>query len=281
MDEEPAPLGMSPDSQTKFGYGMYSARYGNIYTCRQLLQLAQEAFDGKPDPDIVWRQKERFSDALRPNVEPDGLASAEETLALRANHLKKVRILFRRMDVFVYTFGLTEAWTHKSTGKVYPTCPGTLSGEFDPTIHELKNFTHSEVYADFCVFRKLIKRANPQVKFLLTVSPVPLTATAEEQHVLLATTYSKSVLRAVAGELERTFEDVDYFPSYELIASPGSRGFFYEPNLRSVNPAGVATVMQMFFAAHGITTPAATESAKATKKEDVVCEEAMLEEFGS
>ena len=42
-------------------------------------------------------------------------------------------------------------------------------------------------------------RRTPKLRILLTVSPVPLTATAGDDHVLLATTYSKSVLRAGRG----------------------------------------------------------------------------------
>ncbi|WP_428660504.1 GSCFA domain-containing protein [Reyranella sp.] len=53
------------------------------------------------------------------------------------------------------------------------------------------------------------KRRRPGVRFLLTVSPVPLKASASQNHVLAATTYSKSVLRAVAGQLADTYDDVD------------------------------------------------------------------------
>jgi hypothetical protein len=58
---------------------------------------------------------------------------------------------------------------------------------------------------------------------------------------------SKSVLRAVAGTLQRQFEFVDYFPSYEIINATPFRGTFFESNQRSVNLAGVNHVMSMFF----------------------------------
>ena len=41
---------------------------------------------------------------------------------------------------------------------------------------------------------------NPKARLVLTVSPVPLAATASGSHVLPATIYSKSVLRAAAQE---------------------------------------------------------------------------------
>ena len=75
----------------------------------------------------------------------------------------------------------------------------------------------------------LMRSANRGLRFLLTVSPVPLTATNSGNHVLVATVDSKSRLRAVAGQLARTVSRVDYFPSYEIISAPPFRGSFFRP----------------------------------------------------
>src|SRR5690242_18213578 len=48
LDVEPPPPGLDLETAHAFGYSMYSARYGNIYTARQLLQLTREAFAGEP-----------------------------------------------------------------------------------------------------------------------------------------------------------------------------------------------------------------------------------------
>jgi hypothetical protein len=251
LDVEPPPPLLRDELHEKYGYALYSARYGNIYTARQLLQLARDAADGSVDTADIWVKEGRYYDALRPNVEPNGFGSIEEALANRRNHLEKVRELFETMDVFVFTFGLTEAWVSRDTGRVYPTAPGTIAGEFDPSLFEFRNFGFNEVHDDFVAFRELVHARNPGVRFLVTVSPVPLTATASDHHVLVATTYSKSVLRSVAGALAAEFADIDYVPSYEIIAAPWSKAAFYEENLRSVRPEGVAAVMRVFFAERG------------------------------
>jgi hypothetical protein len=247
IDAEPPPSGLDGDAARSFGYLTYSARYGNIYAVRQLLQLVQEAYGIAQPADPIWEKDDRFYDALRPSVEPKGLQSAELVRSHRAQHLSRVRQVLEEANVFVFTFGLTEAWIHKPSGMVYPLVPGRIAGTFDPAIHEFKNFGFQEICDDFIEFRRLLKSHNPTVRILVTVSPVPLTATASGCHVLVATTYSKSVLRAAAGTLAAQFDDVDYFPSYELIASPFSRGRFYEDNLREVTPAGVEVVMRSFF----------------------------------
>ena len=62
-----------------------------------------------------------------------------------------------------------------------------IAGEYDPAVHVFHNFTSREIYDDFVRFLDLIKPRNPGVKMLLTVSRVALTATASENHVLVAT----------------------------------------------------------------------------------------------
>jgi hypothetical protein len=251
MDVEPRPAFLQDDVAKEFGYGIYSARYGNIYAVRQLLQLARDAETGTVDALNVWAKDGRFFHALRPNIEPKGYDSVEEALALRRDHLKKVKQLFAAMDVFIFTLGLTEAWVDLRTGSVFPTAPGTVAGDFDPEFYAFKNFGFAEIHDDFMEFYHLVTTWNPALRIILTVSPVPLTATATDNHVLVATTYSKSVLRAVAGSLADANSTIDYFPSYEMIASPWSKGFFYDANMRSVNSGGVAVVMRMFFEQHG------------------------------
>jgi hypothetical protein len=288
IDKEPAPPGLDHETAVKFGYQIYSARYGNIYLARQLNQLVREATGKFAPQGAIWEKNGRYYDALRPSVEPNGLRSPEEVSRHRQAHLSAVLSLFKQMDLLIFTLGLTEGWVHLDSDTVFPTAPGTIAGQFDPKVYGFKNFTHGEIYRDFVQTRAIIKRFNPGARFLLTVSPVPLTATASDDHVLVATTYSKSVLRAVAGELCGQFDDVDYFPSYEIIASPFSRGFFYDPNLRSVSDAGVEAVMRVFFAEHGgaaeptgatAPTQQVQHEGPADDGNDVVCEELLLDAF--
>lgn len=291
IDLEPAPPGLSKETATQFGYGLYSARYGNIYTARQLVQLVREARGELRPADLVWEKDGRYYDAMRPSVEPDGLGSADAVLDHRAYHLRQVRKVLESADLFVFTLGLTEVWTHGKSGTVYPTAPATMAGTYDPAVHAFCNLTFRDVYEDMKAFFVLAKDMNPQMQFLLTVSPVPLTATAGGEHVLVATTYSKSVLRAAAGQLSHEFESVDYFPSYEIVTSSLSRGKYFETNLRSVRAEGVEAAMNAFFAVHDAGSSVETGALAGTDGSgteaddaedaaaDVVCEEILLDAF--
>lgn len=288
IDTEPVPDILDDEVAQRFGYRLYSARYGNIYTIRQLRQLLAEV-DGTFTPALpVWERDGRFHDALRPNVEPDGLSAPEDVTRHRAAHLDCVRAAVEACDLVVFTFGLTEAWEHRATGTVYPTAPGTIAGDYDPEVFAFRNYGYEAVRDDFLAVRERMRAANPEVRFLVTVSPVPLTATASGRHVEVATAHSKAILRAVCGTLEAELDDVDYFPSYEIITSPSTRGMFYDTNLRSVTVAGVATAMGAFLRAHGqspdlpprrVRLSSNRSPITAASARDVVCEDVLLEAF--
>lgn len=277
LDMEPRPDFVPADQAKRFGYETYSCRYGNVYTTRQLRQLAEEALVGRVPADAVWEKDGRHFDALRPSVDPVGYESADDVLRLRRRHLEAVAEMFRTLDVFVFTLGLTEAWVNRADGTVYPTAAGTIIGSHDPEKYEFHNFRYPEIHADLVAFIDLLRGANPGARLLLTVSPVPLNATASPDHVMVATARSKAVLRAVASDIADDFDGVFYFPSYEIISSHPGRGMFFEPDLRNVNEAGVNLVMKHFFKA----IDAGSEIAVASDDEDneVICDEAVLDQF--
>ena len=94
------------------------------------------------------------------------------------------------------------------------------------------------------------------------------------------------MLRVAAEELARR-PGVVYFPAYEIITSPASRGAYFEADLRSVAQAGVDHVMRVFFAhlvepGAVVAQPAPAPAAdpyleQARRAMDVICEEAQLD----
>ncbi|MFD2173082.1 GSCFA domain-containing protein [Rhodobacter lacus] len=291
LDAEPAP-GRTPLALAReFNYGIFSARTGNIYTAAQLLLWAKLASGAlAPEAIELWSdEKGRVHDLLRPKIEAEGFASEAEARASIASTARAFKRCITEADVFVFTLGLTEGWINTRSGQSYSICPGTGVGHFDPELHVFKNYTYPEIRRDAELAFEIMRALNPDLKILLTVSPVPLVATASGDHVMVATQYSKSVLRAVAGDLARAESWIDYFPSYEIIAAPPSRATFFEPNMRSVAPQGVDFVMGHFFGGLKLTLPphgrAGADSAareaedQKSAQEELVCEEMILERF--
>lgn len=287
LDAEPAPRAMSEALARRFGYGLFSGRYGNIYTARQMRQLLEEVADGEADPRFVWQNGDRFRDAFRPRVEPDGLDSVAEVLLHRDYHLERTSRMLRDANLFIFTLGLTEAWEDAPTGRVFPLCPGVAGGSFDPAAHVFRNFRHAEIVADLHAIRALLHRFNPDMHLLLTVSPVPLTATATDEHVLAATSWSKATLRAAAGDFVADAPGTDYFPALELVTQPAAGGPWFAPDLRDVSAAGVARVMSTFLEAHGITDHDGTATDPPDNEDDSdretepYCDEILLQAFAT
>lgn len=253
---------------TRRNFGVFSCRYGNLYTARQLLQLFQEAFGERQPEEPVWRRPDgRFVDPFRPQIEPDGFTTEEEVAAARAAHLVHVRRMFETMDVFIFTLGLTEGWRSRRDGAVFPLAPGVAGGSYTQSRHEFVNFAVHEVEQDLQAFMLGLRRVNRGCRVVLTVSPVPLIATYEPRHVLVSTTYSKSVLRVAAEGITQTFRDVDYFPSYEIITGNYNRGAYYEDDLREVNAIGVAHAMRIFLRHYPAKAAIGTERPEAARPE--------------
>lgn len=288
LDCEPAPPGLPDELTTRYGYNLLSARYGETYFARQLRQLIDEAYGRHLPEDAVWERDGRYYDALRPSVEPEGLASPAEVVAHRRCHLVAVREMLESADLFVFAFSLNEAWIHTESGTVYPVAPSTVAGDYDPAIHHWHAFSYAEVYEDFEAVATTLRGINPRMRLLTMVSPVPETATVTDMHVLAANTRHKAILRAVAGAICDDLDFVDYFPAFELVATHFARGQLYEPNCRTVSLQGFAAIMEMFLEQHPELGPASPQppaslppatKAAASGEDDPACLNALLDAF--
>lgn len=284
---------LPPEAQQARHYGMFSARFGNVYTARQLRQLLEMALGDAPSPQgLVWpREDGRWVDGLRPYIEPDGFDDEPQALASRQQMLACTSDMFQGCDVLVFTLGLTEAWHRLADGVVLPLAPGVAAPSAPVDEFAFVNFSHEQVLADMRAFLWLLKSVNPKVRVVLTVSPVPLVATYEPRSVMASTAYSKAVLRTVATELEQEFAWVAYFASYEVITAAPNAGKYFAADWRNVLPVGVAHVMGLFmkhFATGGgdihtqlavqAHAPQQTDLDKATQSVGgVICDEQKLD----
>ena len=244
---EPPHSFISPQAADALNYGLYTARYGNIYTSRQLLQLFERAYGRFTPKESHWREgAAHVIDPFRPQIQPGGFNSDRELDFDRERHFEAVRKAFETLDVFVFTLGLTELWRSREDGAVFPLCPGVAGGDYSPARHEFVNLGVDEIVADMTAFVRSLRAVNPAARIILTVSPVPLVATAEPRHVVASTMYSKSALRVACDVLSRSLNQVAYFPSYEIVAGGYAPTDYFAPDRRSVTQDGVAHVMRVF-----------------------------------
>ena len=281
---ERPPFGLSSESAKTFNYNVFSCRTGNIYTTSLLRQWTSWALGESEPPAEYWGTEGAYFDPFRPAVEPGGFETLDELRRSRQVTIDAFRSCIEESHYFVFTLGLTESWFNKTGKYEYPMCPGTVAGEFDEHSHTFVNQQFEDVRANLIESIRMMRRLNARLRFILTVSPVPLTATKSGDHVVVATMYSKSVLRAVAGQISQNRKFVDYFPSYEIINSPVFRGGFFQPNQRNVDSHGVDFVMGHFFRSlaskFGEHDVVSAKDANFAETSDDVCEEELLDAFG-
>lgn len=120
-------------------------------------------------------------------------------------------------SVAIVTLGLAEVWRDTATGYYLNRQPMPSQMREFPDRFRLHVLSASEVedYLERAI--GLLKKHSPKLNIILTISPVPLAITSRAIDVIVANTYSKSVLRTAAEAIVTRHDNVTYFPSYESI----------------------------------------------------------------
>lgn len=255
IDTEPAPADFRGISAQLYGYGLGSARFGQVNSARQMLQLFDRAFGEFMPKEDAWAVDGGFLDPFRPTLQPEPFASIDELQGERQRHLAAVRATFEQMDLLVFTLSHTEVTLSVQDGAVFPVHPGTLNARHQPADYKTGNLAAAENLKDLLTLFDKVRKLRPEARFLLAVSPLPLAATHSPVPVLAADAYTKSVLGAVCRQVTFGRPFVDYFPALELISSPLFGGRFHTPDMGGIREEGIEHLMHAFFAEHQPLTP--------------------------
>jgi hypothetical protein len=146
-------------------------------------------------------------------------------------------------DVVAITLGLVEAWWDVERRRYLQQTPTTVMMQRFRKRFAFAPLRFAEALAHTRqAIELLLRHGKPGLKILLTTSPVPLRTTFTLQDAIVANTNGKSILRAVCGEIAETYDDVDYFPSYEsAVLSASDR--VWTDNLLHVREAFIARIV--------------------------------------
>jgi tetratricopeptide (TPR) repeat protein len=165
-------------------------------------------------------------------------APPEAVLARR----EAINDIYRKLaesNVVVITLGLIEAWFDNRSGLYINCTPTRQLIKADPARFELHVLGYDEVTAALSELVDLLGEVCPRGhRVILTVSPVPLTATFTDADVAVANSYSKSVLRAAVEPFVAAREHIEYFPSFESVLLTERSAAFVDDQIH-VTPAMV------------------------------------------
>ena len=216
----------------------------NKYTIHSILNEIRWALDpDHPYPGAAALLEVENGNWMDPQLGGNAFtAPLEEVLRFRKSYYSAMRHI-AEADVLVITLGLVEAWFDTASGLYLNVAPPRKLAKQQPGRFQLHVLDYSDIVAALEEIHSLVTaHGKTGVRFLFTVSPVPLNLTFRSQDVLVANSFSKSVQRAALERFVLSNPDVDYFPSYEFVAL-GDPNFNWVSDYRHVNPAVVNRIM--------------------------------------
>ncbi len=128
----------------------------------------------------------------------------------------------------VITYGTAWVYERKETGEVVANCHKM------PNVFFVKSLVSQQEIADsFGTLYNELKKFNPAIKIILTLSPV-----RHLKDTLELNSVSKSVVRAACHAIAGSFADVSYFPAYEIMVDDLRDYRFYKADM--IHPTDVA-----------------------------------------
>ncbi len=226
--------------------GVSALGFTNKYNTYSILNELRWALDSDaefPRNSVVQLTNTTWYD---PHTTPTlNFVGREETLERRAL-IQAVTKRIQSCRAVIVTLGLAEVWRDVHAD-VFVNCtpiPSLFKTQPDRYEFHLTNFAENWANLE-AIYRLLSHCGHADFHIVVTVSPVPLMNTFSTMDIVVANTWAKSLLRAVAQEWASAHPNVDYFPSYEIVQN-SDRAAVWENDLRHVRGAGVQQIMDLF-----------------------------------
>lgn len=147
-----------------------------------------------------------------------------ERLIERRKEIARLYEEIKTADVVILTLGLVECWYDTKYGCYLNKAPSKAFVDAEKGRFEFHRLDVPDVYERISKAVDTILQLGAK-KVLITVSPVPVEATFTPDSCVIANSYSKSVLKVCSDLISRTSDNIDYFPSYEIVTSFGTSAF--------------------------------------------------------
>lgn len=157
-----------------------------------------------------------------------GAESPVELLQLIQETVSRVGEFVRTADTVVLTLGTAWAYRLRETGELVSNLH-----KLPASLFEKELLTADELVNGLAEVHALLRRANPNLNIVLTVSPV-----RHIKDTLPLNAVSKSVLRVACHYLSELLPGVSYFPAYELLTDELRDYRFYASDM--LHPSEVA-----------------------------------------
>jgi tetratricopeptide (TPR) repeat protein len=169
---------------------------------------------------VDWLSDREIDDAIRDRITsllPPGW-SKENTLKVIGSS-----------DVFILTLGVAPAFFDRATGDFVLPRSTALNSRVLAEKYRFRTTSVQENVDNVRYVLDFVRKISPGIKFVVTVSPVPLVASFEYESAVQADCLSKSTMRLVAHEVvnNSNISNILYWPSFEVFRWAGSHAGNY------------------------------------------------------
>lgn len=168
----------------------------------------------EPEHHLVEVVGGKFADI---HLSPALRAEPWETVLGRRRAISEAYRMAAQCSVVIMTLGLSELWFDTHSGFYINVAPRPSLIQKFPGRFQLHVLDFAEAYDYLDMAVGILKAHAPGQRIILTVSPVPMMSTHRAMDVMVANTYSKSVLRVAAEALTVKHDFVTYYPSFESV----------------------------------------------------------------
>ncbi len=201
--------------------------FGTVFQPLALAQLLRAAAGEEQD----WQQHVVEARGRWQSYDFHSTVGAESPVELLQTIREKVRQVgefIRTADAVVLTLGTAWAYRLRETDELVSNLH-----KLPASLFEKELLTADEIVNGLAEVHALLRRLNPNIRIVLTVSPV-----RHIKDTLPLNAVSKSVLRVACHYLSELLPNVSYFPAYELLTDDLRDYRFYAADM--LHPSEVA-----------------------------------------
>ncbi len=132
--------------------------------------------------------------------------------------------IIQESNVFILTLGVAPAFFDRATGEFVLPRPSALNSRVLAEKYLFRTTSVQENVDNVLYLINFVRKIAPEIKIVVTVSPVPLLASFEHESAVQADCLSKSTMRLVAHEVvnNSNLANILYWPSFEIFRWAGS-----------------------------------------------------------
>jgi hypothetical protein len=194
--------------------------FGTVYNPHSIHKLIRYAIFNQPVPEHTYLSHGDvhlnfdFHSAL-------SALSHQQLRSILTNSIGSTHHFIKDASWIVITYGTAWAYERTDTMEIVTNCHKQPSGFFTRQL-----LTQKKILESFTLMYDDLKKINPNIHIILTVSPV-----RHLKETLELNSVSKSILRVACHTLQELYDDVSYFPSYEILLDDLRDYRFYKSDM--------------------------------------------------